>query len=81
LLYLSNNSTAYNSYFKWRKYYSYHKKPQGFNSICEMCIKLQLESYFGIEKSVVQDLGSYWSGKDVCLNSINSTILSRLVSI
>ena len=65
-LYLSENSTAYNSYFKWRKFINFPKRSDPFKALCEMCIKLQLESYFAIEKGLIGDLGNYWSGNNAC---------------
>jgi alpha-1,3-fucosyltransferase len=47
LVYLSRNSTAYNSYFKWRKHIALQPRYLHFSPLCSMCIQLQLESYFG----------------------------------
>ncbi len=41
--YLNNNKTAYNEYFKWKKYLSYTSNPPKMAFLCEMCIKLHLE--------------------------------------
>ena len=51
LIYLSNNKTAYNEYFKWKKYaspypYTYTYKNHNF---CQICLKLHLQSIFGIQ--------------------------------
>lgn len=54
LLYLSQNKTAYNSYFKWKKYIRFTNNE--YKSFCDMCIKLHLDDYFGQKKSVVHDL-------------------------
>ena len=76
LFYLSTNSTAYNSYFKWRKFVGYQKNKLLFHTLCEMCIKLQLESHFGIDKSYISDLGNYWSGNNVCSKPSKYSIIS-----
>ncbi len=49
LIYLSNNNTAYNQYFKWKKYAS--ALPVVYKNVnyCKVCIKLHLQSVFGIE--------------------------------
>lgn len=54
LHHLSRNKTAYNSFFKWKKYirFTYNE----YKSFCDMCIKLNLEDYFGIKQSVTYDL-------------------------
>lgn len=54
LIYLSQNKTAYNSYFKWKKYIRFTDNE--YKSFCDMCIKLHLEDYFGVKQSVVEDL-------------------------
>lgn len=61
LIYLDSNRTAYNSYFKWKKHVIFRKKISIFSPICDMCIKLNLEEFFGIEQSVIEDLGVYWN--------------------
>lgn len=38
-------------------------------SICEMCIKLHLEIFFGIDYSILTDAGKYWNRKS-CVHSI-----------
>ena len=43
-----------------------------------MCIKLQLESYFGIEQSIIQDLDNYWNDDNLCLNPKNINIYSYI---
>ena len=66
LNYLDKNVTAYNSYFKWKKHISFFKNSISFAPICNMCIQLQLENYFGIKKSLINDLAGYWSRKRNC---------------
>lgn len=66
LLYLSKNATAYNSYFKWKKYIQFTNNE--YKSFCDMCIKLHLEDYFGIEKSIIKDLA--WEQKRNCKSPV-----------
>ncbi len=49
LIYLSNNKTAYNQYFMWKKYQSVNLRSAKNHDLCKMCIKLHLESVFGIQ--------------------------------
>jgi alpha-1,3-fucosyltransferase len=64
LIYLDNNKTAYNSYFKWRKHVV--KKTDGVfaASICEMCIRLNIDSHLPFEKKTLTDLNAFWSRQD-----------------
>ena len=47
LHYLSNNKTAYNSYFIWKKYINFEMNPSKMGILCEMCIQLHLEDQVG----------------------------------
>jgi hypothetical protein len=63
MLYLSKNATAYNSYFSWKRYIvSADPRPK---LLCEMCIKLQLETIYGIKKKTV-DIDAYWDSAKKC---------------
>lgn len=65
LRYLDSNKTAYNSYFEWKKYAIVRQS--GFlQPLCEICIELNLEMYFGIKHSVVNDLGELLGKKSKC---------------
>ena len=64
LLNLSQDSTAYNSYFKWKKYVKFNSAPM--HIFCNMCIKLHLEDYFGYEEKVLKDAGDYWNSAKQC---------------
>lgn len=66
LRYLDRNQTAYNSYFKWKKHVSFENIPPNFSILCNMCIQLHLEEYFGIEKNVVDNIGDMWNPKRNC---------------
>ncbi len=67
LKYLDSNKTAYNEFFKWKKYVKFD---QGFRStntpICDMCIYLHLEDHFGVEKKIFNDIHSWTSIKENC---------------
>jgi hypothetical protein len=58
LIYLDSNKTAYNSYFKWKKHVQFYTALNihyGFSPICDMCIYLHLEDFFGIKKKIIND--------------------------
>ena len=61
LVYLSSNTTAYNLYFKWKKHVNFGTFENHFAPLCDMCIKLHLESFFGIKKKIVTDVEKYWN--------------------
>ncbi len=47
LVYLDRNKTAFNEYFKWKKYLKYDAAHPTGGYLCEACIKLHLETYTG----------------------------------
>ncbi len=49
LIYLDKNKTAYNSYFKWKKYIKIKPSFLPVSIICDICIQLNLEKYSGIK--------------------------------
>ena len=49
LIYLSDNKTAYNQYFKWKKYTQVYLRTIRNHDLCKICIKLHLDSVYGIE--------------------------------
>ena len=55
MLYLDQNKTAYNEYFKWKKYVKFNS--DFIHPFCDMCIKLHMESFYGIEKKIRWDIG------------------------
>ncbi len=69
LKYLDSNKTAYNSYFKWKQYVKFDT---GFLStmapICDICIYLHLEDFFGVEKKIIQDSGYFTNIEKNCKN-------------
>lgn len=67
LLYLSQNQTAYNEYFKWRKYITKDiHGPETNTYLCEMCIQLQLENFVGIQQKTFKDHAQKMELKENC---------------
>jgi alpha-1,3-fucosyltransferase len=66
LLHLDSNKTAYNSFFKWKKYLKYNPNTARHGHICEMCIKLNLDYYLGIEKKSIKDFNMLWGDEENC---------------
>lgn len=66
LKYISLNKTAYNSYFQWKKYIKFKSYNSRIQPFCEMCIKLHMESFVGIEKKELNNVKAYWS-KNQCI--------------
>lgn len=61
--YLNDNMTAYNDYFKWKENVVFTGKPYKFSPICNICIFLHLEDFYGVKKQVITDLNKFWSKK------------------
>jgi hypothetical protein len=68
LIYLNGNKTAYNSYFKWKKYIKFIDNGLHYAVICEFCILLNLDFHEGIKRSVITDMNKFWSSKTDCNN-------------
>ncbi len=66
------NNTAYGEFFKWKQHVKFEAEPP--NLVCAMCIKLNLEEQFGIQQSIVRDMGTYWNQRD-CKISRTETIV------
>ena len=70
MLYLDRNKTAYNAYFKWKRYVNFRDEKErvatGF--LCEMCIRLHLEDYGVVpfESKRLLDLESMFRPSRVC---------------
>lgn len=77
LLYLSQNATAYNAYFKWKKYIRFTNNE--YKSFCDMCIKLHLEDYFGMKTGIVHDLN--WGYKKNCMSPVFGNDTFSLIPI
>ncbi len=68
LIYLSKNSTAYNSYFRWKKHVHFFEPDRsGISFICDLCIKLQLNSYFGTETKILTNVNQFWNQEKDCI--------------
>ena len=52
LLYLNANKTAYNAYFKWKRYVRFRTNESRIKNgpLCEMCIRLHLEDHVGMRQ-------------------------------
>ena len=67
LLYLESNKTAYNSYFKWKKYLNYDKMHPTNSYLCEMCIQLHVESFTGeIKKKQLNSMKNRYGMNENC---------------
>ena len=66
LLYLDSNKTAYNSYFQWKKFIRFNQNAVTIGTFCEMCIKLNLNYYLGIQKNVIRDFKKLWGDDENC---------------
>ena len=67
LHYLDKNKTAYNSYFAWKENIVF-EDANGFCPICDMCIRLNLDKFSGVKKSIIEDIGGYWDKTHCDLN-------------
>jgi hypothetical protein len=73
LLYLDKHPMEYNKYFLWRQHISYNREkwsanvwPRGsqtstFHSFCDMCIKLNLETFTGASKKSITNIKELFS--------------------
>ena len=68
LKYLDSNKTAYNSFFKWKKYANFdYEKPILFSPLCDMCIYLHLEDFYGIKQKIYHNMNEYWNKENDCV--------------
>lgn len=78
LKYLDKNVTAYNEYFQWKKHVNFLDKMVNFGMVCDMCIQLHLEKYYGIKQQVIHDFTKYFSKSEQCKNSRDISQLRNL---
>ena len=77
LLFLDKNKTAYNSFFKWKKYIKFKDSSLRNGHICELCVRLNLDVYEGIENHVITDMKKFWSVENNC-RGVNMTTFRLL---
>lgn len=66
LKYLDKNVTAFNEYFQWKKHVQFLDYIVDYGMICDMCIQLHLEDFYGIKQQVINDFDKYWSRSKDC---------------
>ena len=66
LNYLNKNTTAYNEYFQWKRHVKFLDYTIEFGMICEMCIQLHLEDFYGMKQNVITDFDKYWNVAEQC---------------
>lgn len=64
LKYLDSNQTAYNSYFKWKKYVKKYADTLFAGEVCEFCVRLNVDTHLGLRQTVIKDLNEFWNAKD-----------------
>lgn len=76
LLYLDRNRTAYNSYFEWKQYVSFNMSESRFSGFpgvfCDMCIKLHMERFTGIQNKVFDNIQNYWHYENCKSGNLNA---------
>lgn len=78
LLYLDKNVTAYNEYFQWKKHVNFLDYIVDYGMICDMCVELHLEKFYGIRKNVITDFSKYWNRNDQCRTADSIPLLKNL---
>jgi alpha-1,3-fucosyltransferase len=70
LKHLSSNSTAYNSYFEWKRHIRITNTR--YKMFCDVCIKLHLEDYFGKMKKnpALSDMVEYFGERSNCQRTL-----------
>ena len=72
---MKGNKTAYGEFFKWKQHVKFEAEPP--NLVCAMCIKLNLEEQFGIQQSIVRDMGTYWNQRDCKISRTETMIVFK----
>ncbi len=81
LLYINGNPSKYNAIFKWKKHIKTVPYSLNISPLCDMCIKLHLEDYYGIERKIRKNVESDWSINQNCkLISSNETKFFNFVN-
>ena len=66
LLHLNSNPNLYNQYFKWKKNIKIQSNSLSISPICDMCIKLHLETYLNIDNSRRENVEENWRAETNC---------------
>ncbi|CAF0958930.1 unnamed protein product, partial [Brachionus calyciflorus] len=84
MTFLSSNQTAYSEFFKWKKFIEFDKIERSFTHYCEMCIKLQLEEFIGIQHKIFENHSKFFKIEKNCngikLNEIDGKTNLKLDS-
>jgi alpha-1,3-fucosyltransferase len=81
LLYLNGNPKKYNEIFNWKKHIRTVPYSLNISPLCDMCIKLHLEHYYGLERKIRKNVESDWSMNKNCkLISSNETKFFNFVN-
>ena len=78
LVYLAGNKSAYNDYFKWKKFIKYDANHPNMSFLCEMCIQLNLEDHTNTRIAREKRLGSLKSLYGLANNCVGVAKKSRI---
>ena len=66
ILKVDNDKELFNSYFKWKRHVQFFDYTVQYGFLCDMCIHLHLETFFGKKRKVIKDMGKYWDSNSQC---------------
>ena len=68
----------YNSYFKWKKHIVLDKEPKSDSFLCDICIKMHLDTFYESKNKIIYDLGNIWNRQRDCVhpNDISRVIFN-----